>query len=381
MPLTLEQLRTPVTADEALQTILDNLEALGFNTTSWQSGSVQRTFVQMFALVYADWTTYVDFISRFAFNEDSSAGALTEFSDSHYDNQRIVNVNTVGNYTFSGAAIGPPHVIAASDMVVADANGVTFRNTTGGTIPQSGTLVVTIQAEVAGTGGNVANNTIDTIQTPLAGVTGNNPPIAPATTWITTQGLDEEADAVLQARNTSKWATLSLADPAEAYENMALTADTDITRVLVVDTNPRGAGTLDVYIARATGAAVGADVTTVQAYIDDRRPVTADPEVIAAAAAAQAFTATIYVTAALNNAAKQAEIEAALATFINGIDIGGKVLPGGTQGYMLFSELNQAVSEVVGVENITWTTPTADVAIVATQIMTVGAVTFTYTDI
>jgi phage-related baseplate assembly protein len=162
---------------------------------------------------------------------------------------------------------------------------------------------------------------------------------------------------------------------------MALSADTDVARVLVVDTNPRGAGTLDVYIARSTGAAVGADVTTVQAYIDDRRPVTADPEVIAAAAAAQAFTATIYVTAALNNATKQAEIEAALATYINGLPIGGTVLPGGTQGYMLFSELNQAVSEVVGVENITWTTPTADVAITATQIMTVGAVTFTYTDI
>jgi len=381
MPLTLDQLRTPVTEAQALDVIFDELESLGFNTTSWQSGSVQRTFCQMFARVYADWTTYVDYIARFAFNETSSDGALTEFSDSHYDNQRVVTVKTAGTYTLTGGAVGPPHVVAIGSLVVANAAGLTFRNTTGGTVPASGTVVVIVEAETAGAAGNVANNTLDVIQTPLAGVTGNNPPIAPAATWITTQGLDAEADATLQARNTSKWSTLSYASPAEAYVNWALTADTDISRALVDDTNPRGSGTLDVYIARNNGAAIGADVTTVQAYIDDRRPVTADPEVIAASAAVQAFTATIYVTAALNNATKQAEIETALATYINGLPIGGTVLPGGTQGYMLHTELTQAISEVVGVENIAWTTPAANVNITATAVMTVGVVTFTYTDI
>jgi len=381
MPLTLDQLRTPVTEAQALAVIFAELESLGFNTTSWQSGSVQRTFCQMYAKVYANWTTYVAYVSKFAFNDESSGGALTEFSDSHYDNQRVTTVNAAGLYTFTGAAIGPPHPVAIGEMVVADAAGITFRNTTGGNIAAGGTLVVTIEAETAGATGNVANNTITVINTPLAGVTGNNPPIAPATTWLTTQGLDAEADATLQTRNTSKWSTLSYAAPAEAYVNWALTADTDITRALVDDDNPRGAGTLDVYIARNNGAAIGADVTTVQAYIDDRRPVTADPEVIAATAASQAFTATIYVTAALNNATKQAEIETALATYVNGLPIGGTVLPGGTAGYMLFTEVTQAISQVVGVENITWAVPLADVAIAATAVMTVGAVTFTYTDI
>ena len=379
--LTLSQLRTPVTETQALTTIFAELESLGFNATSWQSGSVQRTFCQMFARVYADWTTYVYYLSLFAFNATSTAGALTEFSDSHFDNQRVTEVNAAGTYTLTGGAVGPPYVVAIGELLVANAAGVTFRNTTGCTVPASGTITCTIEAEVAGSGGNVANNTIDVLQTPLAGVTGNNPPIAPAVTWLTTQGLDAETDATLRARNTSKWATLSYAAPPEAYENWAISADTDITRSLVDDTNPRGAGTLDVYIARNNGAAIGADVTTVQAYIDDRRPVTADPEVIAATDAAQAFTATVYVTAALNNTTKQAEIATALATFINGLPIGGTVIPGGTQGYMLHSELTQAISEVVGVRNITWATPTVNTAIAATAVMTVGAVTFTYTDI
>jgi len=36
---------------------------------------------------------------------------------------------------------------------------------------------------------------------------------------------------------------------------------------------------------------------------------------------------------------------------------------------------------VVGVQNITWAIPTVNTAIAATAVMTVGAVTFTYTDI
>jgi phage-related baseplate assembly protein len=381
MPLTLDQLRTPITTAEALQTMLDNLEALGFNVTSWQSGSVQRTFLQGVAITWSSLTNTVDSLSRILFNDSAEGTALTELSDSHYDNQRITSVSAEGDYTLTGGAVGPPHAVAIGALIVADAAGRVYRNTTAATVPASGTDTCTIKADIPGTDGNVANDTITTLQTPFAGVTGSNSAIAPASTWITTQGIDAEADAVLRARNTSKWATLASAAPADTYVNWALEADTDVARVLVDDDNPRGSGTLDVYIARATGAAVGADVTAVQAYIDDRRPVTADPEVSASTAVAQNFTATVYVTAALNNAAKQAEIEQAITDYVNGLPIGGTVIPPGTAGFALFSEMNQAISAVVGVENIAWTTPVADVAITANRIMTMGAITFTYTDI
>jgi uncharacterized phage protein gp47/JayE len=110
--------------------------------------------------------------------------------------------------------------------------------------------------------------------------------------------------------------------------------------------------------------------------------VTASVTAYAAAAQVQNFTADVYVTTALHDAAKETEIEAALATYINGLPIGGTVVPAvSPPGYMLHSELTQAVSEVTGVQYVDWTTPTANVAVTATQVMTVGAVTFTYINI
>ena len=381
MPLTLEQLRTVITRDQALQVIIDELEALGFNGTSWQSGSVQLTVLTGVAEVWRQVSLMVNAVSEMAFNATSAATALTTFSDSQYDNQRITSIATEGLIKLTGGAVGPPYVVNIGDLTAIDnVNGYTYRNITGDTIPVSGPVSLTFQAETPGAQGNVANNTIDELTTPLVGVTIDNPDPGPGT-WITTLGIDVEADETLRTRNTSKWASLSYAAPAEAYVFFALTADSDVIRVTVDDTNPRGAGTIDVYIARAAGVAVGADVTTVQAFFDGRRPVTADPEAIAATAQSQALTATIHVTTALHDGAKEAEIEAAGTAYINSLDISGEVLPSGTQGYMIFSELIQAVSDVVGVRRVNFTTPAADVAITAYSVMTTGAITFTYIDI
>jgi hypothetical protein len=51
--LTLNQLVTPVTEDQALQTILDTLTDAGFQVTSWQSGAIQLTILRLFAKVWA----------------------------------------------------------------------------------------------------------------------------------------------------------------------------------------------------------------------------------------------------------------------------------------------------------------------------------------
>ena len=56
MALTLAQLRTVTTRDDALEDLLTTLQALGFNTSAWQSGSVQRTLMTAFAQGYASMT-------------------------------------------------------------------------------------------------------------------------------------------------------------------------------------------------------------------------------------------------------------------------------------------------------------------------------------
>lgn len=383
MALTFEQLRTPITQDEALQTILDELASLGFNSTSWQSGSVQRTIITAMAEVWARISEGVAFLAEMGFNETSTSGGLTLFSDSHYDNQRVEAVATEGLMLFTGSAIGPPHTISVGGIVVKEeTTGIVYRNTAGGTIPASGSISLAMQADTPGIAGNIPNLSTLKLSTPYTGVTATNPDPGSGT-WITTQGIDEEADVTLRARNRTKWATLNFALPADAYVNLSLTSDSDITRVTVDDSNPRGAGTLDVYIARATGIAVAGDVTTVQTEIDKKRPVTADPLVIAAAAQTVTISGTIHITTALHDAAKEAEIEQAAIDYTNSLPIGGEIVPPGTTGYFIFSELITAISRIEGVRRVALVSPTADIAISGFSVATVsgGTPAFTYVDI
>ena len=385
MPLTLEQVRTTITRAEALGSLITVLQSLGFNATSWQTGSLQLTLLTGCAEVWAQMSHHADALSRFHFNEDSTGSALTAFSASHYDNTRTAATFTEGNVVLTGAAAGGPHNVVIGQLTVADnINGYTYRNTNAFTVPLGGVAIppAVFKAEVAGADRNVANNTITLLQTPLAGVTCNNPDA----NWRTVDGVDAESDATLRLRNETKWSALSYATSAGAYEQFALAADSTVVRVLVYD-SLASTGVVNVFIADNNGTCAGAVVTTVQDYIDLKKPLTADVTVIAATEVTQAFTAEIFITASMNNATKQAEIVAALNTLVNGLDIGGTILPAGApQGYLLFSELNDAISGIAGVEGITWTTPTADVPItVATEavanVMTALAPTFTYTSI
>jgi uncharacterized phage protein gp47/JayE len=379
MPLSLEQLREPVTDNQETARLLDVLQSLGFNTSGWQPGSVQRTIVQMVGSASARWSEAVDTISRFGFNDSATGDALTAFSNSHYDNQRVAAIATEGDYTLTGGLVGPPYTIGVGDLIVSDASGRQYQNTTAGTVPAGGSVVVTIRALEGGTGGNVANGTITTLNTALAGVTGSNDPIAPASTWITTLGVDEEDDETLRARNTSKWATLNpIGSPADLYINLALTIDSDLRKVKVDDTNPRGSGTLDVYLARETATAQPSDVATVQAEFDAKVCITSDPLAVAATEVAQNVAFLAYIETAKNNAATQAAVEQAVTDFLNGLPIGGTDIGGA--GFVLLSELITEISSIDGVVNVVMTTPTADVPVNPFDVVTVGTITPTYTN-
>lgn len=391
MPFTILQLQTPITRDQALTTMLNNLQALGFNVTSWQSGSVQRTILTEVAETWSTATEFVATLVNMAFNDTSTDAALTTFSDSHYDNQRVTNVLTQGEMIFTGGAVGPPHTVSPGDVRVQETvSSQTYINITGGTIPLSGSVTLDMEAQSPGVAGNIGTGlaTLELV-TSFSGVSVTNPLIVGSTTWITQLGVDEEADATLQTRNTTKWTTLNFATPDGAYVQISLRADSDITRVTADDTNPRGPGTVDVYIARATGVATGADVTQVQTTgtddfaVDKKRPVTADALVIAAPAQAVTVTGTIHITTSLDDAAgvKRAEIEQAAIDYVNSLDIGGEVLPPATTGVLVFSELLGAITAVVGVRSVSLSSPTADVPISGFSVATLGAPSFSYVTI
>lgn len=378
MSVGLEQLRKRVTRVGAIDFILAQLTALGFTATSWALTSKQYKFVRAFATVWSDNSETTRQISAFALNDFATGTPLTELSRSQFGNIRHDAVKTTGPYKFTNTG-ATPYTLQVGQLVVQDDKGVQFGLSAlpnGPTLSANGgTLVVTIQALKAGSAGNVANDSIKKLVTPLAGVTGTNEAGLGGTPWYTTSGADQEGVAATRQRNRLKITTINqISMPADGYELLAREVQ-GITRVRVDHSNPRGPHTIDVYIATATGPASLGDVAAVQAKLDTKKSPTALPLAIAAPVVALNPFGIIHIDSAFNTPARRAEVLQAMADFCASIDLGGKILPPSTTGVMPYSELVTAMSQVPGVTSVALTTPGGSLPLTLFQIVDVGDTT------
>ena len=379
-------LKTTSVAD-ALQLEIDILQSLGFNATSWQEGSVQLTFLEMGATLYSNLTELTAAITSFGFNSTATGDALELLSDSNYDNQKFKATNTVGTIAHTTITGAGPYVVLVGQLVVQDdVNGFTYRNTTGGTFTSGSTIDLVYKADETGANRNVSNNTITTLNTPLAGVSVNNPGPGAGAIWVTGAAIDTETDPNLRTRNTTRWATLTITAPEDAYNNIVRNSTAAITRSTVNANNPTGTGTLDIYIAGPLGAVTGTEQTIAQTAVDIKRPVTALPTVRLPTTIPITFAATVFITASLDTAAERTAIKQAVVDFINDQEIGGTDF--GSGGVVPFSILSQTVTDFASVQNVNWTTvdypgaPAApgDVPLAPNEIATtvIASVAFSY---
>lgn len=378
--LTLSQLRTAVTDDEALQMLLDELQSLGFNASSWQSGSKQRLLLTAFARAYSGLSTIIATLATFGNILLAEDDACTEIAKSHYDTDRNLAIKTQGLYRLTSTA-AIPYTIEAGQFLLSTTGGTEFSNTTGGTLAAGGTLDVTIEALIAGSDSNVGDGTITVMKTPLAGVTGVNVD-AGSGTWITQTGVDEESTPALRTRSTSRWANLSIELVRDGAKNVLLNASSGIKKVDIDGNNPRGAGTADYYIAGVNSVASGADVVAAQAAIDARIfGNTGTPprhQVIASSASTLTIVGTIYHDPSYTAANVQVAVEQALNDFIEATPLGGwDYYPGPTDTIQL-NDIENAIknAEINGVKvvlTVTLTVPAADVAVAAYSIVVPGS--------
>jgi len=385
MALSLAQLLVPVTEQEALNTALAVLQSLGFQTTSWQDGSVQRTLVQLVARLHSQTSVVVGQIAAFGFNELATGDGLTLLSSSHYQNTRIGAVATVGQMRLTSTPTAPTHIIAASDLQVADSAVLgpttrTYRNLTGGTLTPGGTLDLSFAAEVAGALSNIATAVPLFLWTPLVGVTVTNPAVGATGTWITTTGINQEIDNRLRARNVSKWATLSYAATDGNYKNWALEALTTVTRVLVRSNNPFGPGTIDVVCAQLTGGISAGQITTILNFINGtdgigRRPLNDVVTVSSAAVLATTVSGTVTVAAAFQTSTTETLIRQTVQDYFNELAIGGTIIPPAVTGVAIFAEIIQRLMSLSGVITVALTTPTADIPLAYNQIIASATMT------
>lgn len=374
-----------ISPENALEDIINLAESMDLRARSWRIGSKARFWIVALAEVAHRISVQNALLTAAGYNQTSWGNALTKFSKSRFEDERIRAIKTQGGLLLSDVGGNGPYTIGVGEYVFSydqDPN-VTFRNITGGTLVQDGTLEITIEAETGGEGANVPTDSITAMNPTIAGVSANNP--ANPTDWITRYGVNVESDASLRLRNEGKWATLGGNPPSAAYEFWARTA-TDIaddavgiTRVFVDDTNPRGPMTLDVYVADDSGTATVQQVSDIQDYVDARKSVTADPLVIAATERVIPIVGTFHVRAGRGTKAA-ADALAAVTLYINDLPIGGQKI-GSSDGRLLYSELIAAVMGVQYVIRVSISSPSDDVAILPGEVAVLGTYSMTVIEV
>jgi len=367
--LSISQLRKPAARQEVLDEWIDILQSLGFSTTGWQPGRVQRTFLTAAATIVADMSEVAKAIVEFGFNSFSSGVPLTEFARSRYENTRLPAVKTAGPMTLTSTAL-VPYDIEVGQLIVSNDSGKKFRNTTGGTLNAGGTLTLTFQATLAGQSHNVGSNTVTKILTPLAGVTVANSAPDP---WYTTTGIDQETDAALKERNRTKWATQSLEMVADGYRNYALSV-AGITKISIDDNNPRGENTIDVYVAAEFSLVGAAEKQALQEIFAKRvfgtsstyeEPPTAGTTVAVLDPNTDelTLTGTVYHDPNVSEATVTDAVNEALEDFLTATPIGGYDFAPGPSNVITPGDILQVLEAVEGVRTVTLTTPTAPVSV------------------
>jgi len=369
MALSIAQLGQVVSVEDALELQLRLLERLGFSARSWQPGSVARTLVELNARLLSAQSEAIRTLALAGYNETAEGPWLALFSKSHYDNTKKPGLRTRGLVTLTAGAQAPTTMnFGASDLVFADPKtGRTYRNLAPITLAAGQSVTALIEAEQIGAEGDVPNGAITEMRTPVAGVTAANRPLAGERSWITVNGADDELDQHLRERNRLKWATRSASSlPGLGYAAYALEASLSVRRAWVDDQNPRGPGSLDLYLAGDVAEVSDAVVADVERFLRGevdgvpRMGLGANLLVKSARRVPVPVRGTAYLAAAYNTEPTQRAINAAIRTYFRALPIGGTRLSPSTRGRVVFGELYRAVLSIAGVRNVSFTSPSDD---------------------
>ncbi|RON39587.1 baseplate J/gp47 family protein [Pseudomonas brassicacearum] len=243
--------------------------------------------------------------------------------------------------------------------IVQRQDGVQYK-VIGDAVFGGGPLIVPVLALEAGEAGNFGSGLPIFLLSPIAGVQSTG-----TTTTKLEGGVDVESDERLLARLLARIQQPPHGGASFDYEQWALEV-AGVTRVWVYPLQ-MGAGTVTVLFVCDEDVSIipsPAKVAEVQAYINDRRPVTA--EVFVAAPVADPLNMNIKLSP--NTTAVQNAVRAELADLID-----RDSAPGGP---ILISRLREAVSLAAGENNNQIVSPTADVVHATGHMATLGTLTF-----
>lgn len=360
MSIALSDLQKPLTRESVRAVLLELLGCLGFPVDSWQDEGNARSLVEMAAALGAEQSKPVAALARMAVITSAEADYLDAVVKSYYDETRAAAVATVLPVRFVKPAAGST-TFAAGKITVQASNGRTLHNANSVTINQGTTDGQSFVADLAGSLGNVGAQQF-VLVTPIAGVT------AFFDGTLTTAGADAESDGALRSRAIAKWGALRVEKVQLGLESLARNAAPNVLLVAVDDDNPRGPGTVDVYLAGEDSTAGSGDVATVQAALDGALFGTGSSVAaglaIAAPTTTQNVAATVYIRGR-TAAAVSTDLAAAWTAFVRSIPLGGFDLTPGPTNALLKGQIIEALGAVDGVVSIQLATPSAELTTIA----------------
>lgn len=299
---------------------------------------------------------YLDWLAKQHMPDTAEAEILERWA-SIYGITRQAAAQAKGNVTFSGAdGIAIP---AGTQLVRAD--GILF-STDADTAIASGTATIGVTAVLGGAAGNTAASSSLSFVTPIGGVNS----AATVAVGGIVNGSDAEDDDSLRARLLDRVREPPHGGSSLDYQKWAKEVS-GVTRAWVYPLEG-GAGNVVVRFMTddltANGIPTPAKVAEVQAYINERRPVTANVTVLAPVAVPLNFTIQIVP----NTQAVKDAVQAELTDLIR-----REAQPGGT---ILLSHIREAISISAGETNYVMSAPSADVTNTTGNITTMGAITW-----
>jgi len=333
MLLAIDDLITPTTEDEVLETMLSNLEILGVSARSWRTGGVARTILRVVAKAYAAFSMLMASAIRAGFLETAEGAWLTLLAFYVFNVERREATFATGNVQLTNSGGGVFSFNAGEVRVLWTNEGKAYTNDSAFTLNPGDVLTIPITAVELGSDSSAPPGAIDALETVLLGVSVTNVEAV--------VGTDAETDDDLRDACKNKLAAISVRGPRGAYAFAVREAKrldgspVNINRYSISSSSSTGVVT--VYVAAPSGAPDPGDITQINASIED----IARPDSVTASATAATevpLTRTLTVWAKRTDGVSASDIQgfaqAALVKEIAAYPIGGIPKPPSTQGYL-----------------------------------------------
>jgi uncharacterized phage protein gp47/JayE len=321
---------------------------------------LRRSFVRILARAWAGIAHglygYIQFLSQ-QLLPDTSEGEYLERQASLYGLSRTAATFATGNVTLTGQ----DGTLIAAGTVLQRSDQLQYEIRADVTI-SSGTATAILDALVAGQIGNADAGVALSLVSPIAGVNSS----ALVAMGGLSLGNDQETDDDFRARVIERYRFRPHGGAEDDYIAWAKEV-AGVTRVWVFP-GELGAGKVSVRFVRDGDASIipdGAEVAQVQAYIEARRPVTAQVTVVAPISTPLNFTISITP----DTAAVRATVEAQLRALLGG----DEVEPGGT---VLLSRIRTEIGLANGLSDFTLSSPNANVTHTTGQLAVMGVITW-----